>query len=202
MPTTKQTDIRVTAAEVFFLPVAMRVPLKFGPETVTNVVCLRVRVTVADKHGKTAQGWGETPLSVSWVWPSTLSVAVRAQRMQDFSTLLAKRLVESGLSGHPMEIGQDFMHDPLAATLKEANAQAGGDAMPYLGSLVAFSAFDIAVQRPPPLTELTKHLPRVVALVFLRGTSSSITSRHVTFCIYLAAPQFRLRLRWRLCRAR
>ncbi len=145
MPTTKQTDIRVTAAEVFFLPVAMRVPLKFGPETVTNVVCLRVRVTVADKHGKTAQGWGETPLSVSWVWPSTLSVAVRAQRMQDFSKLLAKRLVKSRLSGHPMEIGQDFMHGPLAATLQEANAQAGGDAMPYLGSLVAFSAFDIAV---------------------------------------------------------
>jgi len=145
MPTTKPTDIHVTAAEVFFLPVAMRVPLKFGPETVTNVVCLRVRVTVANKNGKTAQGWGETPLSVSWVWPSTLSVAVRAQRMQDFSTLLAKRLVESDLSGHPMEIGQDFMHGPLAATLKEANAQAGGDAMPYLGSLVAFSAFDIAV---------------------------------------------------------
>ncbi len=90
-------------------------------------------------------GWGETPLSVSWVWPSTLSVAVRAQRMQDFSTLLAKRLVESGFTGHPMEVGQDFMHGPLAATLQEANAAAGGDEMPYLGSLVAFSAFDIAV---------------------------------------------------------
>ncbi len=145
MPSTKPTDVRVTAAEVFFLPVNMRVPLKFGPETVTSAVCLRVQVTVADQSGKTAQGWGETPLSVSWVWPSTLSVAVRAQRMQDFSTLLAERLVESGLTGHPMEIGQDFMHGPLSATLREANAQAGGDEMPYLGSLVAFSAFDIAV---------------------------------------------------------
>ena len=145
MPTTKPTDVRVTAAEIFFLPVTMRVPLKFGPETVTSAVCLRVRVTVTDQNGKTAQGWGETPLSVSWVWPSSLSVAVRAQRMQDFSMLLAKRLVESGFAGHPMEIGQDFMHGPLAATLKEANAAAGGDEMPYLGSLVAFSAFDIAV---------------------------------------------------------
>ncbi len=145
MPSTKPTDVRVTAAEVFFLPVTMRVPLKFGPETVTSAVCLRVRVTVADGSGKTAQGWGETPLSVSWVWPSSLSVAVRAQRMQDFSTLLAQRLVESGLTGHPMEIGQDFMHGTLAATLKEANQAAGGDEMPYLGSLVAFSAFDIAV---------------------------------------------------------
>ncbi len=145
MPSTKPSDIRVTAAEVFFLPVTMRVPLKFGPETVTNVVCLRVRVTVADRSGNTAQGWGETPLSVSWVWPSTLSVAVRAQRMQDFSQRIAQDLVASGLTGHPMEIGHDFMHGRLAATLREANAQAGGDEMPYLGSLVAFSAFDIAV---------------------------------------------------------
>lgn len=145
MSTNRPTDVRVTAAEVFFLPVTMRVPLKFGPETVTSAVCLRVRVTVADKDGKTAQGWGETPLSVSWVWPSSLSVAVRAQRMQDFSTLLAQRLVASGLSGHPMEIGHDFMQSTLAATLKEANQAAGGDEMPYLGSLVAFSAFDIAV---------------------------------------------------------
>lgn len=145
MPQTKPTDVRVTAADVFFIPVTMRVPLKFGPETVTNVVCLRVRVTVTGQDGKTAQGWGETPLSVSWVWPSSLSVAVRAQRMQDFSRLLAERLVESQLSGHPMEIGHDFMHGALAAATKESNAQAGGDEMPYLGSLVAFSAFDIAI---------------------------------------------------------
>lgn len=145
MPSSLPTDVRVTAAEVFFIPVTMRVPLKFGPETVTSVVCLRVRVTVTGQDGKTAQGWGETPLSVSWVWPSTLSVAVRAQRMQDFSKLLAERLVASGFSGHPMEIGQDFMHGPLAAATKEANEQAGGDEMPYLGSLVAFSAFDIAI---------------------------------------------------------
>jgi len=141
----KSTDIRVTSASVFFLPITMRVPLKFGPETVTNAVCLRVKVGVTDRAGRTAEGWGETPLSVSWVWPSTLSVADRARRMEEFSVLLAKRLVESGLEGHPMEIGADFIHGPLAETLNAANTEAGGPEMPYLGSLVAFSAFDIAV---------------------------------------------------------
>lgn len=145
MPTCLPTDVQVTAAEVFFLPVTMRVPLKFGPETVTSVNCLRVRVTVTGDDGRSAQGWGETPLSVSWVWPSKLSVATRAQRMQDFSRLLAKHLVTCGLKGHPMEIGHDFMHGILASTLKEANQRAGGDEMPYLGSLVSFSAFDIAI---------------------------------------------------------
>ncbi len=145
MKNSKSTDIKVTSASVFFLPVTMRVPLKFGPETVTNTVCLRVKVGVEDRQGRHAEGWGETPLSVSWVWPSTLSVAERAARMDSFSILLAQRLVASGLSGHPMEIGHDFIHGPLARTLAEANAEAGGPEMPYLGSLVAFSAFDIAV---------------------------------------------------------
>lgn len=141
----KSTDIRVLQASVHFLPVTMRVPLKFGPETVTSAVCLRTKVTVADRQGRTAEGWGETPLSVSWVWPSTLSVAERAQRMEAFSVRLAQRLAAAGLQGHPMEIGQDFIHGPLAETLAAANAEAGGPAMPYLGSLVAFSAFDIAI---------------------------------------------------------
>lgn len=141
----KSSDIRITTASVYFLPVTMRVPLKFGPETVTNVICLRVKVGVQDRNGREAFGWGETPLSVSWVWPSTLSVTERARRMEDFSIRLAHRLVESGLVGHPMEIGADFIHGPLAETLKIANAEAGGPEMPYLGSLVAFSAFDIAI---------------------------------------------------------
>jgi L-alanine-DL-glutamate epimerase-like enolase superfamily enzyme len=141
----KNTDIRITQAKVYFLPVTMRVPLKFGPETVTSVVCLRTEVTVEDRTGKSATGWGETPLSVSWVWPSTLSVAERARRMEAFSIQLAQKLVQSGLTGHPMEIGQDFIHGPLAAALAAANEAAGGPEMPYLGSLVAFSAFDIAI---------------------------------------------------------
>jgi L-alanine-DL-glutamate epimerase-like enolase superfamily enzyme len=141
----KKTAIKVTATEVYFIPVTMRVPLKFGPETVSNVVCLRVKVCVKDLEGREACGWGETPLSVSWVWPSTLSVSDRASRMEEFSIKLAQKLETCELIGHPMEIGSDFIHGILAQTLKEANAEAGGAEMPYLGSLVAFSAFDIAI---------------------------------------------------------
>ncbi|MFM7604072.1 MAG: enolase C-terminal domain-like protein [Prosthecobacter sp.] len=141
----KPTDIQISNAEVHFLSSPMRVPLKFGPETVTSAVFLRVKVTVHDAKGREAIGWGETPLSVSWVWPSTLSVAVRTQRMKNFSELLAQKIVSNGLCGHPMEIGQDFIHGELAAATEQSNAIAGGDPMPYLGSLVAFSAFDIAI---------------------------------------------------------
>ncbi len=66
----KPTDIRPIAATLYFLPVQTRMPLKFGPEVTTEVTCARVQLTVADRQGRTATGWGETPLSVQWVWPS------------------------------------------------------------------------------------------------------------------------------------
>ncbi|MDH4476998.1 MAG: hypothetical protein QE274_11015 [Verrucomicrobiaceae bacterium] len=139
------TSVRLTGVKFWLLPTVLRVPLKFGPETVTSVVCLRVRVEVEDGAGKRGEGWGETPLSVSWVWPGTLSVAERAARMEAFAGRLAERLLRCGLRGHPMEIGHDFMEGPLAELTAAFNAECEGEAMPYLASLVAFSAFDIAI---------------------------------------------------------
>lgn len=145
MPATKLTDIRTVGASVYFLPITLRVPLKFGPETVTSVDCLRVQMTVEDRNGKRASGWGETPLSVSWVWPSTLSVATRAERMRAFSMRLAGILAKRTAMGHPVEIGWDFVEGNLAEATRASNEEAGGEEMPYLASLVAFSAFDIAI---------------------------------------------------------
>ena len=109
-------DIHVCEVSTQFIPVELRVPLKFGPETVKSAVCLRVKVTVQDATGKQACGWGETPLSVSWVWPGSLSVDERTTRMKDFSLAVADMLKTCGLSGHPMEIGHDFQRDHLLPT--------------------------------------------------------------------------------------
>lgn len=141
----RPTDIQIKDIALHYLPVTLRVPLKFGPETVNNVTCMRVRVEVESADGKRGTGWGETPLSVSWVWPGTLSVAERTQRMQAFAEQLAERLGTQGLRGHPMEIGHDFMEGPLAEWTRQFNAGCAGEPMPYLASLVAFSAFDIAI---------------------------------------------------------
>ena len=74
---TKPTDLRVVSAELYLIPVEARVPIKFGPEVLTEVTCARVRLTVENAKGQAAIGWGETPLNVQWVWPSDLSYAVR-----------------------------------------------------------------------------------------------------------------------------
>ena len=103
----KPTDIRVRDAALYFLPVEMRVPLKFGAQIVTGSLCARARVRVEDRAGRSAEGWGETPLSVAWVWPSTLSWDERERRMREFCEVLAREVVGSG-AGHPMEIGDAF----------------------------------------------------------------------------------------------
>src|ERR1044071_483908 len=86
----RATDVRAIEAEVYLLPVTTRVPLKFGPETLTSVTCARVKLTVRGRDGHEAEGWGETPLSVQWVWPSDLSYAERHDAMVAFCEELAQ----------------------------------------------------------------------------------------------------------------
>ena len=50
------TDLRPVAATVYFLPLRLRVPLKFGKETVTRATCARVHLRVRDRLGREAGG--------------------------------------------------------------------------------------------------------------------------------------------------
>ncbi|MBP9902831.1 MAG: enolase C-terminal domain-like protein [Verrucomicrobiota bacterium] len=143
----KPTDIRVIGTAVYFLPVRTRVPLKFGTETLTEVLCARVRVRVTDRRGQTAEGWGETPLSVQWVWPSTLPLAQRNEALKTFCFAIARSWAGFAGQGHPMEIGHDFQEQALPELLAQTNAARGRDVepMPWLAALVGCSAFDLAV---------------------------------------------------------
>jgi L-alanine-DL-glutamate epimerase-like enolase superfamily enzyme len=141
----KVTDVRVVGATLYFLPVEMRVPLKFGNEITTSITCARVALRVRDGQGREAEGWGETPLSVQWVWPSTLPYGERHQRLKDFCLTLTEAWASFPNTGHPMEIGFDFLEDALPKLLQKDKAQHGGEAMPHLAALVSCSAFDIAL---------------------------------------------------------
>ena len=103
----KATDARPIGAEVYLLPVTTRMPLKFGPETLTTVTCARVKLTIRGRDGREAEGWGETPLSVQWTWPGELSFAERQDAMVEFCTALAAAWA-ADLWGHPLEIGYRF----------------------------------------------------------------------------------------------
>jgi L-alanine-DL-glutamate epimerase-like enolase superfamily enzyme len=123
-------------------------PLKFGPEITTEVTCARVRMTVTDRQGRRAEGWGETPLSVQWVWPSATSYRARLQVLEEFTRRLARAWAEFDNWGHPLEIGYAFTQQRLESLhqeLAENGEPIEADPMPALAALVCSSAFDLAL---------------------------------------------------------
>ena len=142
-----KTDITPESVELYFLPVETRVPLKFGPETLTSVICVRVCMTVSDRQGRKSRGWGETPLSVQWAWPSSSPYQPRCQAMQQFCRMLAEAWTQFDAPGHPLELGHQFIEQELPPLLNRLNSQRceQSEPMPYLAALICCSAFDIAL---------------------------------------------------------
>ena len=66
----KKTDVRAIGVEVYFLSAPMRVPLKFGGETIESCSVARVKMQISDGNGRTGYGWGESVLSPGWAWPA------------------------------------------------------------------------------------------------------------------------------------
>ena len=143
----RPTDIRPVAATLYFLPIQTRVPLKFGPETLTHVTCARACVKVVNDKGETAEGWGETPLSVQWVWPSQVAYEERHQALKTLCIELAELWASIRHPGHPIELGQDFQQAILPGWVDGFNQRhrRGKEPLPWLAALICCSVFDLAV---------------------------------------------------------
>ena len=144
----KPSDIRVVAAALHLLPIATRMPLKFGAETLTEVTCARVRLRVDDPTGRTEDGWGETPLSVQWAWPSALSYDDRLGAMVAFCKRLTSAWCSLDLGhGDPIELGYHVLENILPSLTDRFNAEQRPDRepMPRLAALICASAFDLAL---------------------------------------------------------
>jgi len=143
----RSRDIRPVRAEVYYLPTVFRVPLKFGSSIATAGKCVRVKLTVRDAQGREAVGWGETPLSENWGWPSALvPIEQRHAAFLRCCTRLAEAWTRFEVTGHPMEVGHAFLANQLDAVLADVNADMKlPEPMPHLAGLICCSAFDIAL---------------------------------------------------------
>ncbi len=141
----KNTDVQIKAIALYFIPVHTRVPLKFGKETLTEVICARVAMRVEDSEGNSAVGWGETPLSVQWVWPSERPYLERYQHIISFTRKIGHLYKNFDMKGHPIEIGYSFVEQVLPRALKQFNSGSMTEPMPRLAGLVCCSPFDLAL---------------------------------------------------------
>jgi L-alanine-DL-glutamate epimerase-like enolase superfamily enzyme len=142
----KPTDIRIRSARWHAVTVQTRVPLKFGAETVTEVVCARVFMEVERPDGSVAGGWGETPLSVQWVWPSNVPYQTRLAALMQLCDALTEAYARCPSTGHALEIGHHFLEAQLPEVRERCNASLPeGVSIPTLAALVCASPFDIAL---------------------------------------------------------
>ncbi|MBN8247543.1 MAG: hypothetical protein J0L84_08875, partial [Verrucomicrobia bacterium] len=140
--------VRVVEVSLWFLPVRTRVPLKFGSETLTSVTCARVRVRVESRDGRRAEGWGETPLSVQWVWPDPSPYGDRHAALTEFTRSLAREWIHHAPWAHPLEAGVRFTTEVLPGVRSRFNQTRTSPAappLPPLAALVAASPYDLAL---------------------------------------------------------
>lgn len=204
----KSSDLQVVGAALYFFPLATRVPLKFGHETVTSATVARASLTVASADGRTAVGWGETPLSVQWVWPSALPYETRLRAMQEFCVQLAAAWAGFPARGHAVEVGFDFQTRELPrqlAAFNAARAQAG-EPMPGLAALVCCSLFDLALHdgygglldRPIYETYHAEFMTRDLAEYLEPATGTAVSFRGRFPSDYLVASPARHLRAWHL----
>ena len=123
--------------KVNFIPVKLRLPLKFGSETIGSLKVVHVELAA---YG--ASGRGETPLSAAWAWPGKESFSFREEMMSSFCLFLAEHFPSP--SADPMTAGYLFLTEKLSSLLAEFNAR-NRCSMPHLAALICLSAFDIAM---------------------------------------------------------
>ncbi|HET6316270.1 MAG TPA: hypothetical protein VFG86_07420, partial [Chloroflexota bacterium] len=207
---TKATDVRPVGATLYFLPVETRMPLKFGTETLTSVTCARVRLRVRDRNGREADGWGETPLSVQWVWPSALPYEERHEALKQFCIGLALEWGKFAETGHPMEVGHAFIQERLPALLDDFNTRrkrhGQDEPMPWLAALVCCSAFDLALHdaygallgKPTYETYTAEHMNADVASYLTPAPNADVSFAGKYPADFLVFPRPKELMAWHL----
>ena len=101
--------------KIDFVPVEMRLPLKFGAETIYSI---QIASVTLEHYG--AVGHGETPLSVGWAWPADLTFKYREEMMCKFGEYIAENL--SYTDDHPMVAGYKAINNDLCRWLETFNS--------------------------------------------------------------------------------
>lgn len=140
----RATDVQVTGAALFLIPVKLRVPLRFGGQVVEEVTCARVAVELVTTRGVRAVGWGETPLLVQWGWPSNTPYAPRYDAMVRLAAGCVKAICAWPEAGHALEIGHAFEANRLDELARVATGDCS-EAIPRLASLICLSPLDLAI---------------------------------------------------------
>lgn len=138
--------IRPSRLALYFIDVRAQAPFRFGKETLERVTCARVMCEVEEDSRGSFRGWGESPLSAQWAWPSDVPLPEREAALQQFCREVLEAWSAYDAGGHPLALGHAFLRETLPVLLVSFNARQRADRqMPYLAALMCCAPFDIAL---------------------------------------------------------
>ncbi|MCX5776348.1 MAG: hypothetical protein NTX32_01750 [Candidatus Firestonebacteria bacterium] len=140
------SDIKIVEVTPYFLPVKTRVPLKFGAVMLREVTYAQVKVTVENKKGAKASGWGAIPLSDFWAFPTkNIDHLIKEKAMIEAVKGFCKIVAGFKEYAHPVRIFVETEKD-LPKLCKEVTKKFNlTEEYPFLAGLVSASCVDAAV---------------------------------------------------------
>jgi len=142
----KTSDIKIINVETFRVHTVCRTPLKFGGVVVDEVPIGYAKVTVENREGKRAAGWGAMFLMDLWAWPvSKATHETKNSVMCELFESYGKLLNDFKEYSHPISIFMEIEADLKRLNLECSAKLTPGEEMPFLGALVSASPLDHAV---------------------------------------------------------
>jgi L-alanine-DL-glutamate epimerase-like enolase superfamily enzyme len=142
----KTSDVRIRGVETFRVHTVCRTPLKFGAVVVDEVPIGYAKVTVENRAGKVATGWGAMFLMDLWAWPVSKAPHEAKNRvMCEIFDAYGKLLSHFKEFSHPIAIFMETEADLRRLSREISGRLTPGEEIPFLGALVSASPLDHAV---------------------------------------------------------
>ncbi len=139
------SDIRVVSAQPEYRRVAARTPLKFGAVVVPECTYCTVKVTVENRAGSVADGYGGIFLMDFWCWPDPeVDHEAKVAAMQAVTDRYCELVCRQRRFAHPIDIFFE-LEEELRRMAEEVCRQRSLPAIPFLGALVCASPVDAAI---------------------------------------------------------
>ena len=142
----KKSDIKIRSVETFKVHTVCRTPLKFGAVVVDEVPIGYAKVTVENRAGKVATGWGAMFLMDLWAWPVSKAPHEAKNRvMCEIFDAYGKLLSHFKEFSHPIVIFMETETDLRRLSREISGRLTPGEEIPFLGALVSASPLDHAI---------------------------------------------------------
>jgi L-alanine-DL-glutamate epimerase-like enolase superfamily enzyme len=141
-----KSDVRIREVKTFLVGTRCRTPLKFGAVVVEKLPIAYAHVTVENRSGQVAAGWGAMFLMDLWAWPtSRINHEAKNRVMCDLFDAYGKLLANFNRFAHPIEIFMETKADLRQLATEISEHHTPGEELPFLGTLVSASPLDHAI---------------------------------------------------------